>query len=365
MDIDLIQMHLRTARCKLIPDWHDRHGWPEVHKTVASGNPAEVNRLLERDKSLVNASSRDGWTPLHVAVGLSGANKDNENKILKALLGADADPNARNKDGLTPLHVAAALHHDHAVEVVKSLSAGTDFFPDARDCKGRTALHIAAAKNKCREVVSLLLCEKRVLCERRVLNAQDRAGNTPLHKAAAKTKNPEIVKLLLDKGADQWLKNGRDNCPSISPNRTRNSRAPKSTGGSMKRRTPLGPASAAAGHRLAARHLVELTALSAACVRQRAPRYCRSPCRSWHRVAAHRSGGSHQTRRLLGVRADRRCLVKLGPAGAAADQRLAATPRTPRAGCRAELTALFRRPRPPTRAASLPITCRSWRRAVG
>ena len=233
MDIDLIQMHLRTARneelCNGPSDQRDQqYGWTPLHAAVALGNLAKVKDLLKPEKEnelsktakellktaeellkmnwgLVNASSRDGWTPLHVAVGLSGADKKNDIGILNALLGADADCNARNKDGLTPLHVAAALHHDYAACVVKKLAEKV-VFPDARDCKGRTALHIAAAKNKCPKVVSLL-------CEKEVLDAQDKAGDTPLHKAAAKTKNPEIVKLLLDKGADQWLKNGKEQLP--------------------------------------------------------------------------------------------------------------------------------------------------------
>ncbi len=210
MDIDLIQMHLRTACNK---ELHKQYGWTDLHAAVASGNPDKVTELLcdTQKKHLVNKSSRDGWTPLHVAVGLSS-----DSDIRKALciveklvVKSGADCNARNKDGLTPLHVAAALHHDHAVEVVSSLlSAGADFFPDARDCKGRTALHIAAAKNKDTEVIRTLICKSES-----GLNARDRAGNTPLHKAAAKTKNPEIVKLLLDKGADQWLKNEKEQLP--------------------------------------------------------------------------------------------------------------------------------------------------------
>ena len=236
MDIDLIQMHLRTARneelCNGPSDQRDQqYGWTPLHAAVALGNLAKVKDLLKPEKEnelsktakellktaeellkmnwgLVNASSRDGWTPLHVAVGLSGADKKNDIGILNALLGADADCNARNKDGLTPLHVAAALHHDHAVEVVKSLSAGTDFFPDARDCKGRTALHIAAGKNKWPEVITILICKSKS-----DPNARDKAENTPLHKAAAKTKNPEIVKLLLVRGANPWLRNGKAQLP--------------------------------------------------------------------------------------------------------------------------------------------------------
>ena len=213
MDIDLIQMHLRTARneelCNGPSDQRDQqYGWTPLHAAVALDNHDKVSKLLcdTQKKHLVNTSSRDGWTPLHVAVGLSGDSDIQKVLcIVEKLVNSGADCNARNKDGLTPMHVAAALHHKHAACVVKKLAEKV-VFPDARDCKGRTALHIAAAKNKCPKVVSLL-------CEKEVLDAQDKAGDTPLHKAAAKTKNREIVNLLLVRGANPWLRNGKAQLP--------------------------------------------------------------------------------------------------------------------------------------------------------
>lgn len=213
MDIDLIKLHLRTARNATLrdgPGQRDQQcGWTRLHAAVAYGNLDRVRSLL----GLVNASSGDGWTPLHVAVGLSGDSDSDIRQealstILETLLRAGADRNARNKDGWTPLHVAAALNHDHTASVVGRLAAEYgvhDFFMEARDSKGRTALHIAASKNNTEEI--------RVLCDRGSdRDARDRAGNTPLHKASAKEKCGS-VRLLLVSGADRWLKNGKGQLP--------------------------------------------------------------------------------------------------------------------------------------------------------
>ena len=129
MDIDLIKLHLQTARNATLRDGpgqrDQQYGWTRLHAAVAYGNLDRVRSLL----GLVNASSGDGWTPLHVAVGLSGdSDSDIRQEALSTILGtllrAGADRNARNKDGWTPMHVAAALNHSHAASVVGKLAAG-------------------------------------------------------------------------------------------------------------------------------------------------------------------------------------------------------------------------------------------------
>ena len=258
MDIDLIKLHLQTARNATLRDGpgqrDQQYGWTKLHAAVASGCPTKVKDLLDAEKDdvqkgkLVNASSRDGWTPLHVAVGLSGeqnadeqnadeqnadeqnadeentdeentdeentdeenTDKQNTDELLDQLLTGGADRNARNKDGWTPMHVAAALKHGRTACVARKLAAksteqGVDFFPEAKDAKGRTALHIAAAQNNKKAI--------RILWEMGAdLDARDKAGNTPLHKASAKEKCGS-VRLLLVSGADRWLRNGKGQLP--------------------------------------------------------------------------------------------------------------------------------------------------------
>ena len=235
MDIDLIKLHLRTAACKLILDWQD-HDWTDLHKAVESGDPAKVKALLDAEKDdaqkrkLVNASSRDGWTPLHVAASLSGENKKAVIQLLDILIEKGADRNARNKDGWTPLHVAATLNHDQTACVVKKLAAKGNLNASSRDGwtplhvavglsgenkknvddilnvlieegadrsarnkDGWTPLHVAAALNHDHtvEVVSLLSASTNFFPE-----ARDGKGCTALHIAAAKNEHPEIVRLL-------------------------------------------------------------------------------------------------------------------------------------------------------------------------
>lgn len=233
MDIDLIKLHLQTARNATLRDGpgqrDQQYGWTRLHAAVASGCPTKVKALLDAEKDdvqkgkLVNASSRDGWTPLHVAVGLSGeqnadeqnadeqnTDEQNTDELLDQLLTGGADRNARNKDGWTPMHVAAALKHGRTACVARKLAAksteqGVDFFPEAKDAKGRTALHIAAAQNNKKAI--------RILWEMGAdLDARDKAGNTPLHKASAKEKCGS-VRLLLVSGADRWLRNGKGQLP--------------------------------------------------------------------------------------------------------------------------------------------------------
>ena len=192
-------------------------GWSALHAAVASGDSGRVQHQIDETPELLNASNVDGWTPLHVAVGLigtpiDGSGDDGRLDILRVLILNRATGYARNKDGWTPLHVAVALNHHRTVQVVESLTEGLSSAPvtapAARDSKGRTPLHLAAAKNINPEVVSILLGHGGDP------NALDNRGRTPLHMAAEKTKNPEIVRrLLAQNNANGRLRNGKGQTP--------------------------------------------------------------------------------------------------------------------------------------------------------
>ena len=53
----------------------------------------------------MNATNKDGWTPLHYAA------KNGLKNEVTALLAKNANVNATNKDGWTPLHFAAKKGH--------------------------------------------------------------------------------------------------------------------------------------------------------------------------------------------------------------------------------------------------------------
>merc|ERR1712113_855220 len=106
---------------------------------------------------------RDGWTPLHEAAHWGSA-------AVGALCRARADVCSRSRDGETPLHVALEGYEQaSACEMLLRWRAD----PLAPDVDGESALHVAVRRNNCEAC--------RVLLGHGVgVNVQDHAGRTPL-----------------------------------------------------------------------------------------------------------------------------------------------------------------------------------------
>ena len=109
----------------------------ELHKAAIAGDVAKLNRLIKAGAD-VNATSKDGWTPLHWA-----ARKGHTDAVI-ALLEAGADVNATDERDLTPLYWAAFKGHTDAV--IALLEAGADV--RATDNRGRTPLDLAKINKK-------------------------------------------------------------------------------------------------------------------------------------------------------------------------------------------------------------------------
>lgn len=126
---------------------------PRGKRTLSA---AEKGRLLELlyylrlDKSLVNYSDSDGYTPLHRA-SYSG-NKDCVNYLLK--YGANIE--AKTNEGWTPLH--CAVRWNNVVVAEHLINRGADI--NAVSSGGNTPLHIAASNGRfsitC-DIIQLLL----------------------------------------------------------------------------------------------------------------------------------------------------------------------------------------------------------------
>jgi ankyrin repeat protein len=103
-----------------------------VFDAAAFGDTDRVPALLTENPSLVHAWSADGFTALHFAAYLGGA--EPVRVLLEA--GSDATAVARNDTQVQPLHSAAALGDVDAVRLL--LDAGAD--PNAAQHGGWTPL---------------------------------------------------------------------------------------------------------------------------------------------------------------------------------------------------------------------------------
>ncbi len=120
----------------------------DLFTASAAGLVKEVTRQIDRDPSLLESHSSDGWTPLHLASFFGHA------ELATALLDRGADVNARSANAMknTALHAAAA---GGQIELMRLLLArGAD--ANASQHGGWTALH-SAAQSGSREMVELLL----------------------------------------------------------------------------------------------------------------------------------------------------------------------------------------------------------------
>lgn len=119
-----------------------------VFEAAALGDDVRLTAILDRDASLANAWSADGFTPLALAAFLGSGS------TVGLLLdrGAAVDAVARNGMRVQPLHAAVAGRNAEGVRLL--LDRGAD--PNARQQAGYTALMGAAAAGR-EDLIDLLL----------------------------------------------------------------------------------------------------------------------------------------------------------------------------------------------------------------
>jgi ankyrin repeat protein len=129
---------------RLVPDE------PDVFEAAALGREEQLGELLESDRGLALAFSRDGFTALHLAAFFGHP------EAVRLLLDRGADPNAvatsEQIGPVQPLHSAAAAGGLDSARLL--LEHGADV--NARQGGGFTALHAAAASGHA-ELARLLL----------------------------------------------------------------------------------------------------------------------------------------------------------------------------------------------------------------
>ena len=115
-----------------------KDGWTALHVAATVEHPAITRLLLESGVPVGARIKKGGWTPLHVAAANGHA------ETAKALLDGGADVNAKASADFTPLHVAAWYNRLGAATSVL-MQHGAD--PEAKTEKGRTAVELARHKD--------------------------------------------------------------------------------------------------------------------------------------------------------------------------------------------------------------------------
>ena len=154
----------------------------------------ECTELLIREGADVNKKDRNGRTPLHLAIAISGSID-----CSLALISAGADVNAKCKDGETPLIGTVKFNSAKSIGIL--LEKGADV--NAFDSSGSNALYYAAKRGNTR-IIQLLL------------NGGADVNATDLNKkeysliAAVSTAHEQCMKILLQAGADVNALNSRN-----------------------------------------------------------------------------------------------------------------------------------------------------------
>ena len=151
-----------------------------IFAAAAKGQTDELRSLVEKDPSLLNTHSPDGFTPLGLAAFFGHA------EAVAALLAAGADVNLTSRESMKmpPLGSAMAVQRTDIARIL--IEHGADV--NAKAANDLTALHTAAARGD-------LESAKLLLDHGADINAVSSDGKTPLAYAEERNQ-PDMVKFL-------------------------------------------------------------------------------------------------------------------------------------------------------------------------
>jgi len=163
-----------------------------IFDAVAAGNIAEVQRLIDSSKAVINEISQQGMTPLMLAA-IRG-----HGELIDLLLDHGADGAQRHPafGGVADIVFATECRKGQAPSITRRLvKRRLPFDPNAASAFGLTPLRLAVAIGNVAAAAWLLEQGADI----NLILPKD--GRTPLTDAVFRNR-PEVAQLLLDKGAD-------------------------------------------------------------------------------------------------------------------------------------------------------------------
>lgn len=120
-------------------------GANKLHLCAFQGSKQDLMQIVIYEGMHVDSPSRDGWTPLHVAVDARNLS------IVEQLIALKADTSCANTKGTTPLMIAATQEGSDTLKLLIQSHANID----AQNAKARTALHKAMQAGRVDNVAEL------------------------------------------------------------------------------------------------------------------------------------------------------------------------------------------------------------------
>ncbi|XP_041377260.1 E3 ubiquitin-protein ligase MIB2-like [Gigantopelta aegis] len=141
-----------------------------------------VEKILQRNKSIIDSKKEDGFTALHLAA------INDHTDIARVLIKQGASVNSKANKGSTPLHLACVECYIEPIQVL--ISAGANV--NAIDNHGDTPLHVTMMQNQGTDMLKALLGQL----------------------GQSTDKRAQIATYLLQHGADKGAKNHRGLTPA-------------------------------------------------------------------------------------------------------------------------------------------------------
>jgi ankyrin repeat protein len=172
----------------------DQEGYSALHAAAQVGNVMLVRQLLEHAASLESRcngfhyESKDGCTPLHLAVGYGHAD------VMEILLDKGAEVDSKDAHKQTPLHLATNRGYVEGSLILLRKGASVH----AQSDLGTTPLHNVSMGSQPNETLLGILLDAEA-----DVNARSHTGEKPLHFAAFNREaNEETLSVLLQAGAE-------------------------------------------------------------------------------------------------------------------------------------------------------------------